>query len=290
MSPWRGWELFAALPVTVLLLTPSDWPRWLLMWLLAGSIYFGCKWLTWRRTPRAGVSAWRHAAYLLAWPGMDADRFLSNNPIPLSQRPTTFEWLFAALKLLFGIVVFWNAGRLFSTDQTILLGWTGMIGVIFILHFGSFHLLSCGWRALGIDARPLMNWPIALTSISDFWGRRWNIAVRDLTHRFLFRPFTRKWGAEQATIGGFLVSGLVHDLVISIPARGGYGGPTLYFLFQGLALLAERSKTAKALGLGSGWRGWLYTTLVLILPVSLLFHLPFLRDVIVPFMKAFGAA
>jgi hypothetical protein len=290
MSPWRGWELFAALPVTVLLFTPSDWPRWVLMWLLAGTIYFGCKWLTWRRTPIARVPAWRHAAYLLAWPGMDAERFLSNQPLTETQRPTTFEWLFAALKLLFGITVFWGVSRLFSTDQTALLGWTGMVGLIFMLHFGSFHLLSCGWRAMGIDARPLMNNPIASTSISDFWGRRWNIAVRDLTHRFLFRPLTIKWGARKATIAGFFVSGIVHDVVISIPARAGYGGPTLYFLIQGFALLAERSKFAKAIGLGSGWRGWLFTVLVLLLPVPLLFHLPFLREVIVPFMKALGAA
>src|SRR5262245_53849999 len=165
MSAWRGWELLIALPVLVLILTPRDWPRWLLMWLLAGSIYFGCKWLTWRRTPIAGVPVWRHAAYLLAWPGMDAERFLSDQPLPDTQRPTTFEWLFAALKLLFGIAVFWSLSRWFSSDQTILLGWTGMVGVIFILHFGSFHLLSCGWRALGIDARPLMNNPIASTSI-----------------------------------------------------------------------------------------------------------------------------
>ena len=59
---------------------------------------------------------------------------------------------------------------------------------------------------------------------------------------------------------------VVHDLVISVPAGGGYGGPTLFFALQGVAVLVERSPLGRRVGLGRGWRGWLFTMLVLLAP------------------------
>ena len=79
-------------------------------------------------------------------------------------------------------------------------------------------------------------------------------------------------------------------MVISIPSGGGYGGPTLFFLIQLLAMLTERLRWARKLGSGSGWRGWLFTAVVLLAPAGLLFHLPFLHEVVVPFMRALDAA
>src|SRR5205085_6806357 len=130
--------------------------------------------------------------------------------------------------------------------------WVGMVGLVMALHFGTFHLLSCAWRSAGVEARPLMNNPLASQGVSEFWGRRWNTAFRDLTHTFLFRPLTAWLGPAGALLAGFGFSGLVHDLVISVPARGGYGGPTLFFVVQGVALLAERSAAGRRLGLGRG--------------------------------------
>jgi hypothetical protein len=79
-------------------------------------------------------------------------------------------------------------------------------------------------------------------------------------------------------------------LVISLPPHGGYGFPTLFFVIQAAGLQAERSRFGQAVGLGHGLRGWLFTALVVLLPAYGLFHPPFLRKVIVPFMKAVGAA
>src|SRR6185295_14771436 len=249
-------------------------PAWLFMWALAFALYCGVKWLTWWRTSVPGASLWRHAGYLLAWPGLDAEAFLRPERLPESERPRPREWAAAGAKLLIGAVLFWGAARLVPANREILLGWIGMIGLILMLHFGSFHLLSCAWRAAGVDARPLMRRPLAAESLSDFWGRRWNTAFRDLTHRFLFRPLTARLGPRWALAAGFVFSGVVHDLVISLPARGGYGGPTLFFSLQAAGLLVERSRLARALGLGRGWRGWLFTMLVLALPVGALFHPP----------------
>jgi len=287
VPPWRGWGPLVLLPAAVLLLTPAAWPRWTFMWLLAGSIYAGCKWLTWRRTPVREAPAWRHAAYLLAWPGLDARAFLSEAPPP-EARPSWAEWTGASVKLLLGAALIWGASRLVLPSQELLLGWVGMVGVVLLLHFGSFHLLSCLWRSLGVNARPLMNHPLASESVSEFWGQRWNTAFRDLTHRFLFLPLRARLGPRGALAAGFIFSGVAHDLVISVPAGGGYGWPTLFFVIQAAALLAERSRAGRALGLGSGWRGRLFTFLALALPLCGLFHPPFVLNVAVPFLRALG--
>jgi hypothetical protein len=283
---WTGWELLAVLPVVVLL-TPASWPRWAFMWLLAVAIYAGFKWLTWRRTPAPDAPAWKHFGYLLAWPGMDAPAFLRQDA--RQARPAAEEWIVATGKLLMGVLILWVITRLIPAEFSYCRGWAGMTGIVFVLHFGLAHLLSCAWRSAGIDARPLMNWPIATPSVSDFWGRRWNLAFRDLTHRFLFQPLTPLLGPRGALFAGFVFSGVLHDLVISLAAGGGYGLPTLYFLISGLAMFAERSRLGRRLGLARGRRGWLFAAVVLLAPAPLLFHLPFVERVVVPFLQAIGA-
>ncbi|HEY8185059.1 MAG TPA: MBOAT family protein [Pyrinomonadaceae bacterium] len=284
---WRGWIPLIVLPVIVLVFTPADWPRWVFMWLLAFVILAGCKWLTWRRTPAPNARWWQHAGYLFAWPGLNAEAFLSSKRLPVKDRPPAKEWIFAIMRLLAGAVLFWGIAG--GISQVLVSGWLGMIGLILMLHFGSFHLLSCAWRSVGIEARPLMNHPLASVSVSEFWGRRWNTAFRDLTYRFLFQPLSPRLGPRGAILAGFLFSGIIHDVVISVPARGGYGWPTFFFGTQAVAMFAERSRSGRAIGLGHGWRGRLFALLVLVLPAFGLFHPPFVRNIIVPFMHALGA-
>lgn len=259
-------------------------PPWAVMWGLSAAVYAACKLLTWKNAPPAPAA--RHAAYLLAWSGMDAAAFLTPRPVP---RPAAGEWAFAAVKFALGALLTWGVVRLVSDDRPLLRGWVGMTGLILLLHFGSFHLLSCAWRAAGVDAKPLMHGPVLARGVSDFWGRRWNTAFRDLTHRFLFRPLAARLGPRAGLAAGFLFSGVVHDLVISVPAGGGYGGPTLYFVLQGVGLLAERSRAGKRLGLGAGWRGWAFTAIVVVGPAGVLFHPPFVTDVMLPFLAVIGA-
>jgi len=289
ISAWRGWGQVIVLPIAVLIFAPGEWPRWVFMWLLAFVTFVGCKWLTWRRTLASGARWWQHVGYLLAWPGLNAKVFLKSERLSEKDRPPSGEWVFAVIKLLIGGALFWGAAGWFSEDQRILSGWVGMVGLILMLHFGAFHLLSCAWRSVGIDARPLMNRPLASVSISEFWGRRWNTAFRDLTHRFLFRPLNSWLGPRRAIIAGFVFSGIIHDLVISVPAGGGYGWPTLFFGTQAVAIFVERSRAGQSIGLGRGWRGWLFAMLILALPVYGLFHPPFVMNIILPFMRALGA-
>lgn len=257
---------------------------WLDMWSLALAIYAALKLLSWWEARPGKAAAWRSATYLLAWPGMDARAFLYGKP---PARPTASEWLFAIFKSALGLVLVLTAVLLVWTSP-FLQTWTGMVGIVLSLHFGAFHLLSCWWRALGVNAVPLMNWPVFSTSVSEFWSRRWNLAFRDLMHRYFFRPLAPKAGAAAALWLGFVLSGIIHDVVISLPARGGYGWPTLFFVIQAAAIAIERSNFGKSIGLGRGTIGWLFALAILLLPAPLLFHEAFRENVVLPFLAAIG--
>ncbi|HSU65988.1 MAG TPA: membrane bound O-acyl transferase family-domain-containing protein, partial [Tepidisphaeraceae bacterium] len=173
--------------------------------------------------------------------------------------------------------------------RPMLLGWLGMFGMVLILHFGAFDLLALFWHSRGVNAVPLMRNPLGATSLADFWGRRWNTAFHRLTEQLVFKPLARLANARVAMMSGFVLSGLIHDLVISVPARGGFGLPTLYFVLQGAGVLVERSAAGRRAGLGTGVRGRAFAMLVAAGPAGLLFHPPFVMRVIVPFLRAIGA-
>jgi len=97
-------------------------------------------------------------------------------------------------------------------------------------------------------------------------------------------------GPPAATLAAFFVSGLIHDLVISLPAGGGYGLPTGYFVLQGIGVLVERSALGKRAGIGSGVRGWVFTLLLTAGPAFWLFHPVFVRQVMLPFFAWIGSA
>lgn len=183
----------------------------------------------------------------------------------------------------------WFGVPFFATNHPLVTGWVGMIGLVFLLHFGAFHLLSLLWRALGVNAMPIMQSPGSATSLARFWGGSWNVAFSDLMNEHLFKPIARQLGARRALFAVFLISGLLHELVISLPAHGGYGLPTLYFASQGLALLFERSPVGRDIGLGSGWKGWCFVALVSGATAFWLFHPTFIRNVILPMLHAIGA-
>jgi Membrane bound O-acyl transferase family len=265
-------------------------PRWVLMWTLAFAIYAWCKWLTyWTVRGRIGARDRRRMlGYLLAWPGMDAEAFLSKTNAAVHP-PSLPEWTAAALKVVFGVVLTWIVARWVWPESPLAAGWIGMTGAIFMLHFGTFHLLSLAWRRAGVDAVPLMRSPARSTSLREFWGRRWNTAFHELASRYTFKALRPSVGALGATLTTFLASGLMHELVISVPAGGGYGLPTGYFVLQGVGLASERSQLGRLLGLGRGWRGWMFTALVTVGPAFWLFPPPFVHNVVLPMLGAIGA-
>jgi hypothetical protein len=256
------------------------------MWSLAAAIYLGLKWLMLQRS-QVSSSYTRCLGFLFAWPGMDANTFLSTTRcVPA---PTLSEWFWAVSKTGTGAVLLWIVARHVPQDRWLARGWVGMGGLILLLHFGIFQLAALGWQSAGVKADPIMFKPLHSKSLAEFWGRRWNLGFRQLAHELVFRPLCRRTGTALAGFAVFVVSGLIHDLVISVPARGGYGLPTLYFVAQGGGVLIERSRLGQRLKLMNGVRGWCFTVLFLGAPLFLLFHPWFVTHVILPFMKAIHA-
>ena len=311
-----AWWALIGLPMSVLPLRNCLAP-WQFMWLMAGAIFFGCKWLTaWRaQTTNPHLKLAPTLGYFFAWTGMDAEKFLSRpcqNSMALSRRKGRNVLLHvqdrrqpvppqkaAIAKIFLGAVLLFGVAHL--ADEPLFAGWIGMIGMILILHFGLFQLLAIGWHKAGIDAEPIMNAPLRSKTVSEFWGRRWNSAFNRLAFGLVSRPITRRlrgrnacdpvrtspgsssvhFGVAIAILSGFFVSGLVHELVISLPAGAGYGLPTAYFLLQGAGILLERAFPRI--------RGRIFTILITAVPAFWLFHPPFVYHVILPFMKAIGA-
>jgi alginate O-acetyltransferase complex protein AlgI len=277
-----------ALPPAWLALHPHL-PAWAFMWAVACSLFFACKWVTWRSAVTGGAcpSAGRSLAYLLAYPGMDARAFLDSRRRPLVPAPRA--WVSALAKALAGAALVWLATPALPPWAPLVRAWAGMIGLVLLLHFGTFHLLALFWRRAGIDARPIMDRPSRSRSLAEFWGERWNRGFHQLATDLVFRPLTRRFGTRVALTATFLASGLVHDLIISLPAGGGFGLPTLYFLIQAAGVAMQRSAAGRRLGLGRGAAGWLMTAMCTLAPVPLLFHGPFVHRVVLPFLDAIGA-
>src|SRR5713226_8621713 len=144
-----------ALPAVVLL-GASSMPRWMFMWWMAFALYAGCKWLTYCDARIRGLSTdgLRALGYLVTWPGMDAPAFL--RPTDHLAKPRQAEWMFAAVKTLLGATLIWFVARTAWPRSPLLAGWIGMVGLILMLHFGTFHMVSLGWRSLGVNAMPVM--------------------------------------------------------------------------------------------------------------------------------------
>lgn len=263
---------------------------WAAMWVLTIGVFFAFKWLTLvsliNDSPRA-LDANHLVGYLVAWPGLDAPAFFAAKAAVAP--PSTREWLAALSKTIVGVGLWFGLARPAHALSPYLAGWVGMVGFAFILHFGLFHGLSCCWRSCGINATPIMDWPILARSVSEFWGRRWNRAFRDVAYRFVLRPLRTRYGLTFATLVVFAVSGLIHELVISVPAGSGYGLPTLYFLLQCGAIWFEKSRLGRRWGLAAGMRGRLFALLMVGGAAPLLFHGPFVSRVVLPLLEITGA-
>jgi hypothetical protein len=281
-----GWLPLATVPALVVLRGLQR--PWVFMCVLALSIFMALKWLTWWRARATVVhSSWRSVAYLFAWPGMDARTFLDETKRPAV--PRFRQWIWAFFEFALGAILVWVVARALPAQRELLRGWTGMVGFVLLLHFGLFQIAALFWQSRGVIAVPIMEAPLRAKSLSEFWGRRWNLGFRQLAHDLVFCPVRKCVPAASASFLVFILSGLIHDLVISVPAHGGYGLPTAYFVLQGLGVMVERSRFGRLAGLSQGVRGWLYVVLITAAPLAWLFHPPFVTRVILPLMQAVGA-
>lgn len=95
------------------------------------------------------------------------------------------------------------------------------------------HHVFVGLAALrGHHLRGLQESPIHSTSLSEFWGKRWNRLVQALLAEGFFRPILRQGYPRLAWFTTFAASGIFHLLVLAD------GGPTAILVELALPILA----------------------------------------------------
>ncbi|MDG2391365.1 MAG: MBOAT family protein [Planctomycetaceae bacterium] len=223
--------------------------------------------------------------WFVGWPGFDIQGFFIREH---EVQPNRSEWKVGLLNTSAGLILWVAVAPYVQPYYEIVAGWIAMTGIVLTLHFGLLHLCTLFWIAKGRDVTPLMNAPILSESLSEFWGKRWNIAFRDFAYARVFKPISHRWNATTATWASFAFSGLVHELAITVPAGGGYGLPLLYFLLQGSGVGLERRLSRRGWAVRRGLKGWMFAALFLIPAAPLLFPPPFVRNVILPLIPNFN--
>ncbi|MGJ8656788.1 MAG: wax synthase family protein [Akkermansiaceae bacterium] len=140
-------------------------------------------------------------------------------------------------------------------------------------HFGVLRLLTGFWRMMGFPVRVLFRNPLVMRGFQDFWGRRWNLAYSQMMARAVKRPLVGLLGERGSLFAVFVVSGLLHELAITVPVGGGYGWPTLFFVVHGVVCFFERGDS-RVMAVVCG--------MMLVLGVPYLFGEKFVDDVILP--------
>lgn len=205
------------------------------------------------------------ALYLSFWPGMD--------PAPLERRNVEVTlpgpWFIQGwITMIAGAVSFLSLPLFYKSN------WLALVCILTAVHLGYSDVLTALVRWAGFPVHRLFTNPLASRSLRDFWSHRWNRPFVEM-NRVLFLPLLEHFVERRAAVmGAFVISGILHELAISLPAARGWGGPLLYFLIQGLGMLLE----------GKGKRGRLWTWAWIFLPIPLLFHGAFREALITPLL------
>lgn len=111
------------------------------------------------------------------------------------------------------------------------------------LGLGMLASMTFGLKILDFNDNPLFG----STSVSDFWGKRWNKVVGTCLRRGVYRPLRQN--GVSSTLGAlatFGASGLLHEFWLQLlTLRGGstfvpqYGRHFVFFAWNGIALCGE---------------------------------------------------
>jgi hypothetical protein len=228
--------------------------------------------------PPLSFAAW--LAFSSAWLGMRPRLFTSYGG---TARDGASELLRrGAFNAALGIVLVVLARAVWRATGSHLAATAAMlVGSSLCLHFGLGTFLAGVWRLRGVAAEAVFRDPLRSESLAEFWSRRWNLGFSEMTASLVYRPLSTRVGRSAALLAGFVWSGLLHEMAISLPVRAGFGLPMLYFLLHGALVSVERglSKAGHPLS-GALGRGWSVFWILSLLP--LLFHQPFLSGVVWP--------
>lgn len=235
-----------------------------------------------RRRGRAPLSKSQWLAFAPLWIGMQLQVFRERRsaPWPIGLLRQSVAWLLAgAVTIVIAQMLYANLGADYLGAIAIVF----LAGCFMVAHFGCSGIVAVVLIRLGFGVAPQFRAPWRAQSLTEFWTRRWNVGFSVMTTLTIYRPLAPKLGRAVAIMLGFLFSGLLHEIVCSVPVGAGYGLPTIYFVSHGCGVLIEQALARCGVALrGPLARVWVY--LWVLLPTPLVFHDPFLRGVVLPLL------
>ena len=267
------------LAIALIHLASRDQSCWLRMIYLCSTLLLVMKWLVYQQWNKAKSTArsvrklnvWRWLGFATLWFGMEPSLF--------AVKRRRREWL---IHLWIGLACIASSGTavwifwLYEIDNLILLFCAMSLG----FHFGVLRLQVVFWRYFGFPVKPLFRNPFLLKGFNDFWGRRWNLGYSQMMARTVKAPLTPIIGEKWSRGAVFLVSGIFHEIAITLPIGAGYGLPTTFFLIQGTASLLEKRNSILSSSL---------CVIFLLAGLYVLFPEPFPTEIILPTRDLFGA-
>jgi hypothetical protein len=216
------------------------------------------------------LTNWRYGVFAFFWFGMDPASFLT--------RRKGLSWKndvrLGMLLMLAGTLGAWLVWAM-EWRHILVLFLTMSLG----FHFGALRVLKGCLRAAGFPVRTLFPNLLETQGIGDFWSRRWNVGYSQMMQRLVGRPVETLAGANAGTMAVFLISGVLHELAITLPVRSGFGLPTAYFTLHGILTLLEKKRKRPF--------GKIPALLAVILPLGLLFPPAFQTQVIARCLEVF---
>jgi hypothetical protein len=119
----------------------------------------------------------------------------------------------------------------------LLLEHTAKVVTIFLVIEPGCRVFASLWRLSGQTAHEFMDAPMLASTPAEFW-RRYNRPVQQFFHDDLFLPWGGRRAPVRVTFAAFFASGLVHEYVFGIIIGRVQGYQALFFLIQGLAVIA----------------------------------------------------
>lgn len=180
----------------------------------------------------------------------------SKATLPLSAWPRFVVRFFVALVVC--VCGYWLCRQLVENfhPPIILFSYIGAFMLWLVSEAGGSLIPLLGMPSGRLLPLPHGPTPLLAKSLSEFWSRRWNIWTSEWFRLVIFRPLQTR--PVLALFLVFLVSGIIHELVINVPlyivtGRNCFGLMTLYFLLQAFGILIERKTHSRGMRIFLLW-------------------------------------
>lgn len=223
------------------------------------------------------------SAFALGWFGMRPALF-EVFPAPSQRLPYATTAIRGLSRIILGLLLVYLSAVIEARNSALklLADLALLVGISLTLHFGILNLSTAYWRWWGVNVKELFRSPYKSHSLNEFWGKRWNMAFSEMTTLIAYRPLKFKFEKTGAMMTSFLLSGILHEIAISLPVKAGYGLPMLYFTLHGMLMYAEEKNSFVQKILANKVLSHLWVLGWLILPIHLLFHPAFMEGVLKP--------